>query len=439
MVHRSTGVRGKLSALRRMALIGTRSHLRTKGTAAAEPDVKANAWSDYFLLSFVNRDVNVRLDASQPRRLWIMVPELNASVIFGGYIALFQFMRFMQARGVRIGVLVLNEIEQREALLRTFSTSPVAHGVLSASDITTIGIGRTLRLHPGDMLLAYNWTTSIVAAKMARFLDDPAYYYFAQEDERIFYANDSYRFLAESLFHAEPRPRLICNSALLADHFRAAGLVDDRTETGIFEQGLPPAPLPTVVDLSSRSPRRFVFYGRPEDHAKRNLMSIALMAIARARRDRVFAAEPWEFFMMGSSRMGDSFDLEGIKVTCLRNMDYDSYRKALTGFDVGMSLMYAPHPSVPPFEMVRSGIVTVVNTMPLRDADWYRSISANFEPAAPTVEGLAAAIGRAVARVGDVQGRLAAATSHHPASWDESFARLPGQLSHTILQQGAQE
>ncbi len=265
------------------------------------------------------------------------------------------------------------------------------------------------------------------------FSADPAYYYFVQEDERIFYPNDSYSFLCESLFFRSPRPRLICNSQRLLDHLKREGLADDQTEAAVFEQGIPEAPLPSADEISARETRRFVFYGRPEAHAKRNLMTIALMAIDRAARDRAFVDGPWEFYMMGSSRMGKSFALGGLTINCLPNQSYEAYRKQLAGFDVGMVLMYAPHPSVPPFEMVRSGVVTVVNTTISRDADWYRSVSANFEPAEPTVEGLAEAIVRAAARCSDGAARHAAAASYHPSNWSDSFTGMTGTLTHPLL------
>ena len=89
--------------------------------------------------------------------------------------------------------------------------------------------------------------------------------------------------------------------------------------------------------------------------------------------------------------------------------------------------------------MVRSGMVTVVNTTPRRPDEWYRSISANFEPGEPSVDGLADAIKRATARVGDIDARLAATETYHPSNWDESFADLPAQLGHAIFSMNGAE
>ncbi len=433
IVRRSSGLRGKIGAFRQLLDITLRTHRRGNGKPIPPETVSANAWADYHLLSFISRDVNIRIVEAQQRRIWFIVPELNASVVFGGYIALFQFMSFVQKLGLQIGIFVLKPLGERKELMKTFEGNAFIHGVLSDCEIEGIGIARTLRLNNADMLVCYNWTTALVAAKMARSLDDPAYYYFVQEDERIFYPNDSYRFLAESIFHQSPRPRLICNSQKLLDHFKTEGLIDTDTIVGVFEQGLPPSELPDRSALAGKSPRRLVFYGRPEDHAKRNLMIIALMALVRAKREGAFNAEPWEFFMIGSPQMGEGYDLDGLRITCLPNQGYDAYRQTLTAFDVGICLMHAPHPSVPPFEMVRSGVITVVNTTRGRPEDWYRAISANFEPGAPTLNGLAQAIKRAAARVGDVDSRLTASSTYHPESWDESFAHLPRVLGHGIF------
>lgn len=432
LVRTASGVRGKLATMRQLATVAARSRQANKPETTPE-DVAANTWAEFHLLRLVLRDMNVRVDRDAEPRVWFVIPELDPKMIFGGYIALFQFIRFIQGLGLPTGVLSLQPIPGRDALLSSLAGNALVQGVLTDALIDSVGVGRTVRLGAGDMLVSYNWTSSLVAARMARFLDDPGYYYFVQEDERIFYPNDSYRFLCESVFHQEPRPRLICNSQKLYEHLVGQGLVYPDTIAGVFEQGLPPAQLPDRATLASRSPRRFAFYGRPEDHAKRNLMAIALLAIAEAKRRGAFDAEPWELVMIGSSRMGESFDLDGTRVTCLPNQGYDAYRRTLATFDVGMCLMYAPHPSVPPFEMVRSGVVTVVNTTRTRPAEWYRGISGNFEPAEATVDGLAAAILRATARVGDVNARLSQIDTYHPASWDESLRHLPGVLKHRIF------
>lgn len=439
LVWATPGMRNKAATIWQLALAARRSRYRVQAASAAPEDLAADTWADYSILRFVSRNINVRIDRTAVPRVWFVLPELNASVIFGGYIAVFECMRYVQSLGIETGIISLQPPSPRAQLLEEFKANPVAHAVLEKSQLQKIGVSSTLALGAGDMLVSYNWTASLVAARMARFLDDPAYYYFAQEDERIFYSNDSYRFLCESVFHSTPRPRLICNSSKLRAHFLSEGLIGEETVVSVFEQGIQHFDLPSEQELASRSPRKFAFYGRPEAHAKRNLMTVAMLALAKAKRDGAFNAEPWEFYMLGSQKMGSSFELEGMTIKAVPNQSYENYRRTLTGFDAGMCLMYAPHPSVPPFEMVRSGMVTVVNTNRARSDDWYREVSANFEPGFPSVDGLAAAIARATARVGDVASRRAAASTYHPADWSASFAHLPADLGHRVFGTVSQE
>lgn len=434
MLRRAPGLGAKVATLRQLVRVAFASRLAPVSPEPPPDDqIAANAWADFHLLSFVNRPVNVRLIGDRPMRLVAILPELNPAVIFGGYIAFFQFLAFLQRRGVRVELVVLKPLASGFQPGTAFAGNPLVRDVLAQAAVVPMGVGRTVAIGPQDAVLCYNWTTALVAAKIAAAQGTAGYHYFIQEDERVFYPGDSHRFLAESLFHQTPRPRLICNSAKLAEALVRDGLINAGTEIAVFEQGIPDAALPSRADLAARTVRRFVFYGRPEDHARRNLMTIAMMALAQAVQDGAFAGASWEFYMIGSPRMGARFSVGGVTVTALPHATYEAYRASLVQFDAGMALMSAPHPSVPPFEMVRSGIVTVVNTTPARPADWYRGISTNFEPAVPTVEGLARAIGRAAARVGQVEARLAAATTHHPVAWEDSFAAMAGKLTHPLF------
>ncbi len=434
MLRLAPGPRAKIATLRQLTRVALASRLAPADQGPpADDKIAANAWADFHLLSFVNRPVNVRLIDDRPPRLVAVLPELNPSVIFGGYIAFFQFLAFLQRRGVRVDIVVLKPFAGGLTPAGMFAQNDLVRDVLALAHIAPLGVGRTVAIGAEDAVLCYNWTTALIASKLAAAQGSAGYHYFVQEDERVFYPSDSHRFLAESLFHQSPRPRLICNSAKLAEALLRDGLIDPDSEVAVFEQGIPDAVLPTHADLAARDVRRFVFYGRPEDHARRNLMTIAMMALSQAVQDGAFDGARWEFYMIGSDRMGAQFSIGGVQVTALPNADYSAYRAGLLRFDAGMALMSAPHPSVPPFEMVRSGIVTVVNTTPARPEGWYRDISANFEPALPTVEGLAGAIARAAARVGDVDARLAAAGTHHPGDWEDSFSAMTGKLSHPLF------
>jgi hypothetical protein len=431
LVGLAPGLRAKWTVagqLARVALAGPR-----RVAAAPVADPVAELWSDYHLLSFVDRPVNVRLTEARAPGLVAVVPELNPGAVFGGYLAFFACLDRVLRAGLRVDILCLQPLPPGGPA--AFAARPEVRSVLERAELSTLGLARTPRLHPGDALLAYNWTTALLAQKMARFLRPGALHYFVQEDERAFYPSDAYRFLAEAVFHQEPRPVLLCNSVKLADALAREGLSDPACPPAVFEQGIADAPLPDAAAVSARRTRRLVLYGRPEAHARRNLMPIALMALAGAARRGVFDGTGWEFATVGSALLGTSFALDGLRIGVLPPCDYAGYRAALTGFDLGLALMGSPHPSVPPFEMVRAGLVTVVNTTADRPAGWYRAVSPNFEPAAPGVDGLIDALARAAARVADGPARIAGARTVHPATWQQAFDALNGRLHHPVLQQ----
>jgi len=435
VIRDSKGMRERLRTLRRFIRLALQKRAGNPGHNPAA-DVELAVWAEHTLLTFTDRVVNVRLDARGESRVWFILPELDPTMIFGGYIALFQFIAHLQSKGLTTGLIIQKNIGTKASLQEAFRQNPLVHDVIKRSALTSLGASHTLRLHPDDALVAYNWTTALIAQKACQFLHDRNFHYFVQEDERIFYPNDSTRYLAESVFHF--KPRLICNSAALRAHFEREDLLSSEMDCAVFEQGIPVQTLPDANAISARKSRKLLFYGRPEDHAKRNLFTVAIMALERAIASGAFPADQWTLYMMGSKAMGDNFSIGGRKVACLPKMDYADYLAALPTFDLGMCLMYAPHPSVPPFEMVRASLVTVVNQFRDRDSAWYADISANFVVGNPTAQGIASALEVAAGKVNDGSRRVAAAHSYHPTSWDESFASVTSQLRHPAFRFASQ-
>jgi hypothetical protein len=83
--------------------------------------------------------------------------------------------------------------------------------------------------------------------------------------------------------------------------------------------------------------------------------------------------------------------------------------------------MWAPHPSVAPFEFARAGIVTVTNEFGIRTADFLKGYGDNIVPAQATVEGITDALAVAVSRVGEAEVRVAGANFDWPTKWDDVF------------------
>ena len=99
------------------------------------------------------------------------------------------------------------------------------------------------------------------------------------------------------------------------------------------------------------------------------------------------------------------------------------YATTLKAHDVGLSLMYTPHPSLVPLEMASAGLLTVTNTYANKTAERLRAISPNLIAAEATVPDLVAGLRQAVRGVDDYEGRAAGAVVNWSTDWQTSSRR----------------
>jgi hypothetical protein len=99
----------------------------------------------------------------------------------------------------------------------------------------------------------------------------------------------------------------------------------------------------------------------------------------------------------------------------------EDYYHLLPDYDVGVSLMLTPHPSLVPLDMAASGIVTVTNTFDIKTAAKLQAISSNLVVAPPTIEGIKNGLIEAASRVGDIDARMRGTKLNWARNWDEAF------------------
>ena len=127
---------------------------------------------------------------------------------------------------------------------------------------------------------------------------------------------------------------------------------------------------------------------------------------------------------------------DGVYMRILPKKHLNEYREFLPEFDVGMSLMLSPHPSIVPLEMAAAGMWVVTNTFANKTAENLLKISANLIPAEPTVEALERALARAAEKVEDYDSRLRGARVNWSQDWEKTFnhefrERLKGFIAAT--------
>src|SRR5207253_9929916 len=127
----------------------------------------------------------------------------------------------------------------------------------------------------------------------------------------------------------------------------AEGAAGDR-ESESFQNAITAIERPTAAELQGRRIRKLLFYARPEPHAARNMFELGLLALTRA--GETGAMPPgWELHGIGTLASGRRIDLgSGVTLHLLRRAEQGAYARLLREHDVGLALMYTPHPSLVP-------------------------------------------------------------------------------------------
>ena len=230
-------------------------------------------------------------------------------------------------------------------------------GLLSRIEVEFARGPSPLEVSPEDRFIATTWWTAHIAADAARRVGHERFLYLIQEYEPFTFpmgtyaalAADSYTFPHYGVFSTE----------LLRDYFR-------RHELGVFAAGEAAGDRASIVvperdhrrrahrastRSSARGTRRLLFYARPEEHAApqhvraRGAGPRPGAGRRRARR-RLGAARDRHDDAARELHLGDGATLE-----LLPRAGQGAYAEMLPEHDVGLALMYTPHPSLVPIEM----------------------------------------------------------------------------------------
>ena len=151
------------------------------------------------------------------------------------------------------------------------------------------------------------------------------------------------------------------------------------------------------------------------------LLPRSLFLLPAAVADGAFQ-EGWELNAIGTIGSRRSIELAGgLTLELLPRREQEDYAALLGEHDVGLALMYTPHPSLVPIEMASAGMLTVTNSFENKTPEALSAISSNLIPAAPSVERIADALCAATDGAGDAERRARGSDVRWSRDWDESF------------------
>lgn len=356
----------------------------------------------------------------------VMLPTISPELIFGGYIGLFNFVDSLLENGYKIRLMICEDaLPSVDLVAKKMGNDNVVTRVLRRCELVEC-LDRRVTYHVGadDVFIGYSWMTMRLAYHAATMLNDKRAIYFIQEYEPIFHHYDSLRFLSDETYQFPHNA--VFNSPQLMRFFqqKKLGVFSEniKGEYCVFKHAIADIPTPSAEELRHKDKKKLLVYARPERHAGRNMFEVSLMALKEALRRGYFNTDEWDFYGIGSLGKTNRMDLDdGNVLHLLPRVPYSQYTQSLKSYDIGISLMYAPHPSVPPFEMASAGMLAITTSFENRTPEEMQSISKNIIAATHSIESIVMSIKEAIDRVDDVEARSNNAKIDWSTSWKESF------------------
>jgi GT2 family glycosyltransferase len=387
------------------------------------------------------------LSEDAPRRINILIPTLDIRHLFAGYIGKFNLARRLAELGERVRLVTTDPVgvlpPDYRRTLESYS------GLTGLMDRVELVFGREspgIEISRQDGFVATTWWTAHVARHAMTLVDAEHFAYLIQEYEPFTFPMGSYAALAAQSYRFDHVA--LFSSELLRDYFRrhAIGVYADGVRAGdrasaAFQNAITAVPPPTVSGLARAGRRRLLFYARPEPHAARNMFELGVLALSRALAEGVFQ-DGWDLHGIGTVQGGRRISLgAGAGLTLVPRSDQRAYAHLLGEHDVGLALMYTPHPSLVPIEMASAGMLTVTNTFENKTAAAMAEISSNLICVEPGVDALVAGLRDAVAETGDLDRRVRGSHVDWSTDWnvslnDDLLGRLLSALGPDRLMSG---
>jgi glycosyltransferase involved in cell wall biosynthesis len=404
---------------------------RSTGAPANQPNVAPSPLAfegSVNLLRQGTEPVPLAPDLAEPERVNFFMATINFKYVFGGYIAMFNLARSIAKSGRRTRIVLVEPTDYNlEEWKREIVNYPGIEDLFELVETSyQYDRSKPLPVNPADIFVATSCWTAHIAWRSAQQLGDRKIIFFAQEYEPIFFnASSYYAFSRASYFLPQ---FTIFSTELLREYFKLnhIGVYTDNSRYGdkhslVFENAINTFQV-SVRDLQTRKKKKFLFYARPEPHAARNLFELGIIGLSEAIRAGIFNLQEWEFYGIGIAGNMHKIRLDGdVFLTLLPKVSLKEYKEILPAYDLGMSLMLSPHPSLVPLEMAAAGMVTVTTTYENKTPEKLTALSANLIGVPPTVDGLKMGLAQAVKRMDDYEARIAGAQVHWATNWEQAF------------------
>jgi len=331
---------------------------------------------------------------AQPR-LNLVTDSINADSLYGGVgTAIILACELARHRGASLRVVTRTQPAEPANLYNLLATFGLAAPAGVEFAFAPFDGGRwELDVSPDELFLTTSWWTTDATL---RSVPHTSVLYLLQEDERMFYPmGDEHLLCSRILGH--PELRFAVNSRLLFDHLVSSGLDNVRRNALAFEPAFPSQVYYPRPAAAAQTRRTLAFYARP--YNARNLFHFGVELLEAAIARGVLSLDDWDIVFFGKHIPDIRLDGGRYAPRRLENLEWRDYAAFVGTVDLGLCLMYTPHPSYPPFDMSASGAVVVTNRFANKqDLTPY---CANILCGDPHLDSMLDALGRGIALAKD--------------------------------------
>lgn len=289
------------------------------------------------------------------KRISVVTDSINSGSLYGGVgTALILATLLAKEASARIRIITRTERAQAENfqhLLETYNLS--VDQEVEFVFAPYYDFRYEIDLFEGEQFITTSWWTT--ESTMASIRHD-SIIYLLQEDERMFYPYGDDHLRCSTVLHSSSL-NFVINSQLLYDHLLAEGF-NNIANSGIWFEPAFPSAIYYPRSSEETGKRKLIFYARPNN--LRNLFYFGINVIEEAVARGIVDLNLWDIIFVGKDVprivIGESY-----VPTIKENLAWADYAELIGSVDLGLSLMYTPHPSYPPLDLVASGAVAITN------------------------------------------------------------------------------
>ncbi len=373
--------------------------------------------------------LKLAVSPSSPQRVNLIMATINFRYVFGGYIAMFNLAKHLKSMGYNVRIVIIEPCEYNPTAWKLeIAAYPGLEGLFDQVE-TAYRYDRSVALdvNPDDTFVATSCWAAHVAYRAAQDLEHEKFIFFAQEYEPMFFPMSSFYALSQQSY-ALPQ-FTIFSTDLLREYFRQnrLGVFRESDEYGeensVFFRNAINSFRITEKDLAERKRRKLLFYSRPEQHASRNMFELGVLGLTEAIEAGYFDLDRWEFYGIGSIGSFKRMKLyRNADLKLLPKVSLQEYLNLLPTYDLGLSLMLTPHPSLMPIDMAAAGLIAVTNTYANKTREEWAKVSPNIIAVPPTIEGIRNGLIAALRKVDNYQERIAGSKVNWPTNWADAFS-----------------